>query len=59
MINLANKKFKNKNLSYLNLSIFDFNTNYKFDCVSANGFIEYISLNDIKNFLKISSKLLN
>ena len=59
MIDLANKKFKNKNLNYLNLSIFDFNTNYKFDCVSANGFIEYISLNDIKNFLKISSKLLN
>ena len=59
MIDLANKKFKNKNLSYLNLSIFDFNTNYKFDCVSANGFIEYISLNDIKKFLEASSKLLN
>ena len=59
MIKIAKTKFKKKNLEFLNESIFNFNPKIKFDCVSANGFIEYISLDDIKVFLKKSNNLLN
>jgi 2-polyprenyl-3-methyl-5-hydroxy-6-metoxy-1,4-benzoquinol methylase len=59
MIKIAKKKFKKKNLEFLNESIFNFNPKIKFDCISANGFIEYISLDDIKVFLKKSNNLLN
>jgi len=52
MIKIANKKFKNKNLQYINTSIFDFQNDYKFDAVSANGFIEYLSNKDVFNFMK-------
>lgn len=58
MIKLANRKFKNKNLEYVEQSFFDFNTIFKFDCISANGFIEYISLKDIEKFIEISNDLL-
>ena len=58
MIKLANKKFKNKNLEFIEGSLFNFETLSKFDCVSANGFIEYISLKDIENFIDISKNLL-
>lgn len=59
MIKTANKKFKKKNLEFILGSIFENQINYKFDCISANGFIEYISLKQIREFFKISSSLLN
>ncbi|MDC3307699.1 class I SAM-dependent methyltransferase [Candidatus Pelagibacter sp.] len=59
MIKIANKKFKKKNLNFINESIFKYEPKNKFDCISANGFIEYISLDDIKNFLDQSNNLLN
>jgi 2-polyprenyl-3-methyl-5-hydroxy-6-metoxy-1,4-benzoquinol methylase len=51
MIQIAKKKFKNKNLQYFNASIFDFQNHYKFDAISANGFIEYLSNKDVFNFM--------
>ena len=57
MIKLAQKKFKRKNLEFYNKNFFEINTNESFDCLSANGFIEYISLKDIDKFLKISKKI--
>ncbi len=58
MIKIANKKYKKKNLLLETKSIFDYTTEIKFDCISANGFIEYLSINEIYNFFKISKKLL-
>ena len=59
MIDIANKKFsKYKNLKFYNNSIFDFKTKKKFDLISANGFIEYLSLVDFSKFLKLSNKLI-
>lgn len=58
MINLAEKKFKKKKLQYKNLNFFDYKFNERFNCVSANGFIEYLSLDDIKKFIKISNNML-
>ena len=49
MINIAKKKFlksKNNNLEFYNKSIFNFKTTRKFNLISANGFIEYLSLSD-------------
>ena len=58
MIDIANKKFsKYKNLKFYNNSIFDFKTKKKFDLISANGFIEYLSLVDFSKFLKLSNKI--
>ncbi|MBD1168999.1 class I SAM-dependent methyltransferase [Pelagibacterales bacterium SAG-MED08] len=59
MIRIAKKKFKKKNLNFINESFFKYEPENKFDCISANGFIEYISLNDIKKFLEQSNNLLN
>ena len=53
MISIANKNFKKKNIFFYCSSIFDFHNKEKFDVISANGFIEYISINDLKKFLKI------
>lgn len=58
MIKIANKKYKKNNLSFKTQSIFDYSTELRFDCISANGFIEYLSINEIYNFFKISNKLL-
>lgn len=57
MIKLAQNKFKRKNLEFYNKNFFGFSINESFDCLSANGFIEYISLKDIGTFLKISKKI--
>lgn len=57
MIKLAQKKFKRKNLNFFNKNFFELNPNQNFDCLSANGFIEYLSLKDINKFLKISKKI--
>jgi 2-polyprenyl-3-methyl-5-hydroxy-6-metoxy-1,4-benzoquinol methylase len=59
MIKIAKKKFKKKNLNFINESFFKYKPKNKFDCISANGFIEYISLDDIKKFLEQSKNLLN
>ena len=59
MIKIAKKKFKKNNLAFQDISIFDYKITEKFDCVSANGFIEYLSLSDIKKFFDISNRLLN
>ena len=58
MIKIAKKNFLKKNLYFENLDIFNFSTKKKFDCISANGFIEYLSLSDIKKFIRISNDLL-
>ena len=52
MIKIAKRNFKRKNLYFENSSVFNFKTKRKFDIISANGFIEYISINQIKSFLK-------
>lgn len=57
MIDLAKKKFKRRNLMFYNKNFFEFETKDRFDCLSANGFIEYLSLNDIIKFFKISKKI--
>lgn len=59
MIRIANKKFSRNNLEFIEQSFFNFNSQRKFDCISANGFIEYISLKDIERFIDISRKMLN
>jgi 2-polyprenyl-3-methyl-5-hydroxy-6-metoxy-1,4-benzoquinol methylase len=59
MIKIAKKKFKKKNLNFINESIFKYKPKNNFDCISANGFIEYLSLNDIKKFLDQTNSLLN
>ncbi len=58
MIKIANKNFKRKNLKFLNEDFLEFQLKEKFEMISANGFIEYISINDIRKFLKISKNLL-
>lgn len=58
MIEIAKKKYKRKNIKFLCNSIFNYKNNDRFDCVSANGFIEYLSINEIKKFFKLSNKQL-
>ena len=54
MIKIAKKRFQNFNLQFFCSSIFDYETEKTFDCISANGFIEYLSLNQIETFFEIS-----
>ena len=56
MIVIANKKFKRKNLEFFNKSVFNYQPNINFDCISANGFIEYLSLLQISKLLNFSYK---
>jgi 2-polyprenyl-3-methyl-5-hydroxy-6-metoxy-1,4-benzoquinol methylase len=61
MINIAKKNFlknKNNNLEFYNKSIFDYKTQKRFNLISANGFIEYLSLSDLSKFIILSKKLL-
>ena len=59
MINLCNKKNKKKNVQFINDSFFNIKFKEKsFDMISANGFIEYISLNQLYYFLKTCRKIL-
>lgn len=51
-LNLATDKF-------LTVSFFDFLPKIKYDLISANGFIEYISENEFNNFLVRCNELLN
>jgi len=59
MIKFAKKNYKNNKLKFINEDFFNYSLKEKFDLISANGFIEYLSLNDIVKFLKISNKTLN
>ena len=59
MIKIAKKKFKKKNLDFYAEDFFNKKFNQKFDCISANGFIEYLSISDIKKFFNISWLNLN
>ena len=59
MIGIANANFKKKNIFFYNSSIFNFKNKEKFDVISANGFIEYISIKELKNFLLIVKNKLN
>jgi len=59
MIKYANNNYNEKNLKFINENFFNFSFNQKFDLISANGFIEYLSLKDIFKFVKISKSLLN
>ena len=58
MIKIAKQKFKKKNLKFLAENFFKIKTNKKFECISANGFIEYLSILDIKKFLDKSKVFL-
>lgn len=58
MINIANSKFKKKNLKFFADDFFSYKLNEKYECIAANGFIEYLSIPDIKKFLDISKYLL-
>ena len=58
MIKIAKKKYKNNNLIFENKDFFNFKINKQFDCLSANGFIEYLSIKDIVRFLRRSKEIL-
>ncbi len=59
MIKIAKKNFIRKNLFFLRENFFNYKNKKKFDCLSANGFIEYLSINDIKRFFVKSRELVN
>lgn len=62
MIDIAKKNARALNLKKAKfecVSIFDYNIEpNKYDIVSANGFIEYISYEEFKKFIKISFRIL-
>ena len=59
MINLCEKKNNKKNVKFIASSFFDLNLKENsFDLISANGFIEYISIEQLHLFLKICKKIL-
>lgn len=58
MINLAKNNFNKKNIKFISQDFLNHNIDQKFECISANGFIEYLSINDIKKFLRVSRKYL-
>lgn len=58
MISIARKKFKGKNLKFYDISIFDYNTDQKFDVISAVGFLEYLSFKEIKKFISYCDKIM-
>lgn len=59
IIDIARKTAGNPLANFVHGSIFDFDSGKtKYDVISANGFIEYISYKQLIDFLKISSNLL-
>ena len=58
MIKIAKKNYIRKNLNFESSSIFDYKVKNNFDIISANGFIEYISVDQIKLFLKFCKNYL-
>lgn len=62
MIALAQQKAAAMGLdraSFLVRSIFDFDDRERFDLISAQGFIEYISHDELTRFLSLAGRLLN
>ena len=60
MINIANKKFKRKNLSFINDNIFNYEPEEKFDVIiSAVDFLEYLSFKEINKIITYCYKNLN
>ena len=57
MISIA-RKGKPKSAEFKCCSIFEYNPKERFDLISANGFIEYISLRQLKKLMKQSNKML-
>ena len=47
MIDIAEKKYSRKNLYFKCKSVFNYQPNSAFDAISANGFIEYLSISQI------------
>lgn len=47
-----------KNIELINDSVFEFNFGDSFDLISANGFIEYISAEELSSFLKLANHML-
>ena len=57
MIEVAKKKFtRNKKVSLYNSSVFNFAFNKKINLVSANGFIEYLTIREIRDFFLLVYK---
>jgi 2-polyprenyl-3-methyl-5-hydroxy-6-metoxy-1,4-benzoquinol methylase len=59
MIKIANKKFKRKNINFINDSIFNYHADKKFDVISAVGFLEYLSFEEINKVINYCFKNLN
>jgi len=57
MIDNCNK-YSNKNAQFICTDILNYKSDMKFDLISANGFIEYISLIELNKFLKNTKKIL-
>ena len=57
MIDNCNK-YSNKNTQFICTDVLKYKSDIKFDLISANGFIEYISLIELNNFLKNTKKIL-
>ena len=62
MINSAHKNIEGsrfENIEFIRDSIFDHKFNEKFELISANGFIEYISDDELVEFLRIAFEILD
>ena len=53
------KKYSNKFSNFLCSDVLNLSLSKKYDLMSANGFIEYISLNQLNKFLKNSPQILS
>ena len=56
MIKIANRKFKRKNLLFINDTIFNYYPKEKFDVISAVGFLEYLSFKEINKIVSYCFK---
>ena len=56
MISIANKKFNRKNLSFIEGNIFNYQPKDKFDVISAVGFLEYLSFEEINKIISYCHK---
>jgi ubiquinone/menaquinone biosynthesis C-methylase UbiE len=56
MISIANKKFNRKNLSFIDGNIFNYQPKDKFDVISAVGFLEYLSFEEINKIISYCYK---
>lgn len=56
MISIAKKKFDKRNLSFINDNIFNYQPKEKFDVISAAGFLEYLSFDEINKIISYCYK---